>query len=195
MTKLPDVSPSPADGETLPLLRAYYAAARLKDLYRQGWLQSGVPAERCESVAAHTFGVALLALWLAPVHFPHLDLLKVVQMALIHDLGEAFVGDLTPADGVPAEEKHRREAQAVTRLLEGLPNAADLLALWQEYEAAETPEARLVRQLDRLEMGLQAAGYQSAGLLADAAPFYASAGQTLQDAPLQDILRRARQLA
>ncbi len=190
MSDLPEVSP---DG--LPVLRAYCAAARLKGLYRQGWLQSGVPAERCESVAAHTFGVALLALWLVPAHYPHLGLLKVVQMALIHDLGEAFVGDLTPADGVPAAEKHRREARAVARLLDGLPNAADLLALWQEYEAGETPEARLVRQLDRLEMGLQAAGYRGAGLLADAAPFYASAEQTLQDAPLQDLLRRARQTA
>lgn len=51
------------------LVQAYRHANQLKRLYRQGWLQHGVPPERCESVAAHTFGVALLALWIAPQYY------------------------------------------------------------------------------------------------------------------------------
>ncbi|GAB4528942.1 MAG: hypothetical protein Fur0018_15290 [Anaerolineales bacterium] len=174
-----------------PLIHAYYAANQLKRLYRQGWLQHGVPPERCESVAAHTFGVALLALWLIPEHYPHLDLLKAVQMALIHDLGEAFVGDLTPRDGVSSAEKHRREAEAIARLLEGLPNAAPLFALWQEYEASETPEAQLIHQLDRLEMGLQASVYAREGALQTPDTFYTSAADALHDSPLQTLLDSA----
>ncbi len=169
------------------LVQAYWHANQLKRLYRQGWLQHGVPPEHCESVAAHTFGVALLALWIAPQYYPHLDLLKIIQMALIHDLGEAFVGDLTPADGVSAAEKHRRESQAIARLLEGLPNAEALFALWQEYEANQSPEARLVRQLDRLEMGLQAEIYHQQEHI-DPADFLTSAAAALHDAPLQAIL-------
>ncbi|RMF46133.1 MAG: HD domain-containing protein, partial [Anaerolineae bacterium] len=122
---------------------------------------------------------------------PHLDLLKAVQMALIHDLGEAFVGDLTPQDGIAPAEKHRREAEAVARLLEGLPNAAELFALWQEYEACETPEAQLIRQLDRLEMGLQASVYAREGLLRTPGTFYASAANALHDAPLTSLLDSA----
>lgn len=192
MTFPPNFAALLTDDDAPPVVRAYYAAAGLKRLYRQGWLQHGVPPERCESVAAHTFGVALLALWIVPAHYPRLDLLKTVQMALIHDLGEAFVGDLTPRDGLAPDEKHRREAVAVARLLEGLPNAAELLALWQEYEAGETPEARLVRQLDRLEMGLQASVYAREGVLQTPGTFYESAANALHDAPLQEVLNAVR---
>ena len=72
-------------GEALsPLIEAYVEVNHLKQLYRRGWLQRGIPAERCESVAEHSFGVAVLSLFLLDAHFPTLDRIKVLQMALLH---------------------------------------------------------------------------------------------------------------
>ena len=142
--------------------------------WRQGWLRRGIPERRCESVAEHSFGVAVLALFLVDAHFPELDRDKVLRLALLHDFGEIYAGDLTPGDAISSEEKHEREATAVAQVLGKLPNGAEYTALWQEYETGATPEAQLVRQVDRLEMGLQASVYERQGL-ADLSEFYASA--------------------
>jgi putative hydrolase of HD superfamily len=143
-----------------PLIRACFEWSHLKQLYRQGWLRRGIPPERCESVAEHTFGVAMLALFLADTSHADLDPLKVLRIALLHDLGEVYAGDLTPGDAVDPEEKHALEEQSVIRVLSKLPQGPGYIALWQEYEQGASPEARLVRQVDRLEMALQAALYE-----------------------------------
>lgn len=140
-------------------LRFYYQFNHLKNLFRQGWLQAGVPKERCESVAEHCFGVALLSMLLADAHFPELDLQRVMRMALVHDLGEIYAGDLTPQDGVDPQEKRRLESAAIERLFAGMPAGEEYIALWREYEHGGSAEAAFVRQVDRLEMGLQASIY------------------------------------
>jgi putative hydrolase of HD superfamily len=155
------------------LLRAYLELNQLKQLYRQGWLQRGLPAERCESVAEHSFGVAALALLVADALFPGFDRERLLRMALLHDFGEIHAGDLTPADGVPTEEKRRRERASVERVLAELPAGDEYVALWREYEEGASAEARLLRQLDRLEMGLQALVYEGQGE-ADMAEFHAT---------------------
>jgi putative hydrolase of HD superfamily len=160
-------------GRVSPLVEAYLEFCHLKQLYRQGWLRRGVPKQRCESVAEHSFGVAVLALFLVDAHFSELDREKVLRLALLHDFGEIYAGDLMPSDRVSPEEKHRREAEAVAQVLGKLPDGGEYVALWAEYEAGTTPEARLVRQVDRLEMGLQALVYERQGL-ADLTEFYAS---------------------
>ena len=86
---------------------------QLKQLYRQGWLKRGVPPERCESVAEHTLGVAVLVMLLADTRFPELDAQKVLRMALLHDFGEIDAGDFTPIDGISLQEKHRLEKESV----------------------------------------------------------------------------------
>lgn len=149
--------PNPAAG---PLIQAYFELNHLKQLYRQGWLRRAISPAQCESVAEHTFGVALLALFLADSHFPALDPLKLVRMALLHDLGEIYAGDMTPADNVPAAEKHRLEAESVQRVLGKLPHAQTYLALWDEFEQGQSAEAQVIKQLDRLEMALQAVVYE-----------------------------------
>ena len=126
-------------------------ALALKELDRSGWRRVGL--EPVESVAAHSWGVAWLALSLCP---PSLDRGRVLALAVLHDLPEVRVGDLTPHDGVSSAEKHRREAEAAGDLLAPLPHLA---VLWSEYAAQESPEARFVRQLDRLDMALQALRY------------------------------------
>ncbi len=145
------------DKDVSAFLEAWFEITHLKQLYRQGWLGRGVGAERCESVADHSFAVALLVLLLAEASFPGLDREKLLRLALLHDLDEIHAGDLTPADGVTAREKSERERRSVVRTLGKLPGGAGYVELWEEYERQTTPEARLVRQVDRLEMALQAA--------------------------------------
>ncbi len=177
--------------QVAPLIEAYFEFNHLKQLYRQGWLQCGVPHARCESVAEHTFSVAVLALLLAENGGPDLDLSKVLRMALLHDFGEIYVGDLTPADGVDRNEKQRLERCAIQRVFEKLPRGADYIALWEEYEHGASPEAQFVRQLDRLEMVLQASVYEHQGL-ADLGEFFISVERALNAPELQSIVRELK---
>jgi len=142
------------------LLRFFHAAGRLKETARAGWKLRGI--DRPESVADHSFRLALLALVLAPRADPPVDLHRCVAMALVHDLAESIVGDITPYDGVSAEEKRRREEEAM-RSLDSLAGGAGVLELWAEYDAAATAEARFVKELDKLETAMQAAEYAGAG--------------------------------
>jgi putative hydrolase of HD superfamily len=108
-------------------------------------------------------------------------------MALLHDLGEVYAGDIIPGDGVSNEEKHQREAEAVRHILSRLPDGQRHIDLWDEFEAGISAEARFVRQIDRLEMGLQAAVYQRQGLF-DGNEFFISARQALSDPRLAAFL-------
>lgn len=170
-----------------PLIEAYFELNQLKQLYRQGWLRAGLPRERCESVAEHSYGMALLCLFLADAYFPQADASKVVRIALLHDLGEAYAGDITPHDAVSREEKRERERRAVERILGKLPRGAEYLALWEEYENGTSFEARLVRQVDRLEMGLQATIYEHQGA-GDLSQFFTSVHKALETPELKAVL-------
>jgi putative hydrolase of HD superfamily len=170
-----------------PVVRAYFELCQLKQLFRQGWLKRGVGREHCESVAEHSFGVAVLALWLADAYFPALNTEKVLRMALLHDFGEIYAGDIIPGDDVSVEDKHAREEASVARVLGKLPSAKTYLELWAEFERGDTPEARFVRQVDRLEMGFQAAVYESQGQ-GGMDEFFASARRALADPVLIEIL-------
>lgn len=174
-----------------PLVGAYLSASQLKQLYRQGWLRRGIPPAQCESVADHTYGVVLLVLLLVDACYPELDRAKALQLALLHDLGEVYAGDLTPADGVPAGAKHDRERASLVRVLGELDQGEEYIALWEEYERGDTPEARLVREVDRLEMGLQAFAYERRGE-ADLSEFYASVEEALT---LPELVRLFHEVA
>jgi putative hydrolase of HD superfamily len=124
------------------------AAAALKDTPRCSWTADG----RRESVAEHSWRLALSALALAP-RFPGLDMGRVIGLCLVHDLGEAISGDIpaplqTPDDGRLARE--RADFAAVIAPLDPAAQAP-LSALWEEYAAGLTPEARLARALDKIE--------------------------------------------
>jgi putative hydrolase of HD superfamily len=111
----------------------------------------------------------------------------IVRMALLHDLGEVYAGDIIPSDRVSESEKHQREAEAVRKILSRLPDGQGTIQLWDEFEAGLSPEARFVRQIDRLEMGLQAAVYQRQGLIAGD-EFFDSARQATVDPDLAVLL-------
>ncbi|KAG8900404.1 hypothetical protein FRC01_010152 [Tulasnella sp. 417] len=95
-----------------------------------------------------------------------LDVGKCVLLAVVHDLAEAQVGDIAPSDGISKQEKRRLEAAAmdniVNDMLGGGVAAQKIRALWDEYEAQETAEARFVKDLDLFEMALQATEYEKA---------------------------------
>ena len=139
------------------VLRFLRTAGHLKETARAGWGLRGVGEP--ESVADHSFGVALLALVLSRSADPPLDRELCVGVALVHDLAESLVGDITPYDGISTGEKHRREREAMERLVAMLGDD-EVLRLWEEYGAAATPEARFVKDLDKLETVLQAAEYE-----------------------------------
>ena len=134
-------------------------ARGLKTTPRTGWVHRGVRGP--ESVADHSWRVALMAL-VGAEGTSGLDTARAVQIALVHDLAEAIVGDIAPGDGVPAEEKHRREAAAMEQLRGVLGGCAGerVRALWDEYEAGASQEARFVKDMDKLEMILQAREYE-----------------------------------
>ena len=119
----------------------------LKDILRTGWVRAGVNSP--ESVAAHSWGMSVLAMHLCP---EDLDRTRVIEMCLVHDLPEVEVGDLTPHDdtSTKAADEHR----AMTRL------APQWLGLFEEYEAQETEEAKFVKYLDKLDMALMARIYE-----------------------------------
>jgi putative hydrolase of HD superfamily len=140
---------------TLNFLRQ---AERLKTVTRSAYTTTC----KQESVAEHTWRVALMAALLGP-QFPDVDQHRLIRMCLIHDLGEAIGGD------IPAPEQARRRAAGETEgksaaerrdletLVAPLPTGLrdDLIALWDEYEAAVTPTARVAKALDKLETILQ----------------------------------------
>jgi len=146
-------------------------AATLKRMPRTGWGMRGVP--NVESVAEHSFGTALVALALAEALAAEpgseqggpLDLEQVLIMALLHDLAEVRLTDL-PVSAVrliPPEVKSQAEAAAINDLLAPLPAAGRLAALWQAFEGGSSPEGRLVRDADKLEMMVQCLRYEQAG--------------------------------
>ena len=170
------------------LLKTGLEFLHLKQLYRQGWLRAGISRARCESVAEHTLGVALLALFAADAHFPKINRAKLLRMALVHDFGEVYAGDIIPSDGMPPARKHKLEKDSVRRVLGRLPKGREYLSLWMEFEEGKTPEARLLRELDRLEMALQACAYEREGL-ADLSRFFESADKAVTSPALRNLLR------
>ena len=189
-------APMPADflesGSATPLIETWYEIIQLKHLFRQGWIQRGIDPDNCETVAEHTFGNAMLCLMLAP-RYPELDMLRVLQMALIHDVGEAYVGDITPTDKVAPEAKKAMEADAMDKIFTKLPGGQDLIAIWQEYEAQDSPEAKFVKQIDRLEFAFQASVYEHQDRI-DGTDFYESVARQLKDEALKNELQALRNL-
>ncbi len=138
-------------------------AGKLKELKRTGWVESSVPEP--ESVADHSYRVALLAMTLSDMK--GLDTLKTVRMALLHDLAESKTGDLTPRQ--KQGDHGKLESDAIMDILSTLPEKVSQLYshTWDEYQANETPEAKLVHNADKIEMLIQAKEYESEGAKLD----------------------------
>jgi len=127
---------------------------KLKEVPRTGWQIYSVADP--ETVTDHAFRVAVMAL-----HYCKENTLRCVGMALVHDLPEVITGDIAVRNkkqdqDVTDEEKRRLEQAAAKQLFEKQPELYDL---WLEYDENKTPEAKLVHDLDKVEMVLQALEY------------------------------------
>lgn len=167
-------------------------ALALKDQMRRGWQRIGIA--RPESVADHTWGVALLAIAAAEER-PNLDRARLLELAITHDLAEATLGDLIPGEYAHKGEKIARERRALEDLVDTLPLPlrGRLLARFEELATNATPEAQLIHQLDKLEMALQAARYHSQGRpRSDMEGFFESAASGISDPKLAQALEKLR---
>ena len=128
------------------------AAEQLKSTLRSGYTAQGRP----ESTAEHTWRLCLMAM-LFEDDYPGIDHHRLLKLCIIHDLGEALHGDIPAIHQNTAVDKSVEERRHFLELLTPLPadKQRDLLDLWDEYNAAVTPEARLAKAFDKLETVLQ----------------------------------------
>ena len=143
-----DTTPDELDA----ILEFLRSAERLKTVTRSGWTSLG----HQESVAEHTWRLALMAMLLYG-RTPGVDLARLLQMCLVHDLGEAIGGDIPAPQQAGSMGKAALERADLADLLAPLPERLrdEVTGLWDEYEAAETVEARIAKGLDKLETILQ----------------------------------------
>ena len=136
--------------EATALLQALHTAERLKDATRHCYTSEG----RHESVAEHSWRISLMAYWISD-EFPEADMNKVLRMCLIHDLGEAFTGDIPTFLKTSSDEKREDEllAEWVSTLPE--PFRGEMASLYKEMSERKTLEARIFKALDSLEALIQ----------------------------------------
>ena len=121
-------------------------AGRLKDTTRHCY----TPGGRHESVAEHSWRITLMAYWISD-EFPEANLEKLLNMCLIHDLGEAFTGDIPSFEKTEVNEE--REAELLFKWMKSLPEpfATEMMELYREMEERKTLEARIYKALDNME--------------------------------------------
>ncbi|RMG33743.1 MAG: HD family hydrolase [Methanobacteriota archaeon] len=139
---------------------------RLKSIRRTGWVETNI--RNPESVADHSFNVAILALLLGDEE--NVDRTKVLKMALVHDLAEAIIGDMVWQRGQFVDVKLKKEKdvlemQAIEEILNSIDDKVtksrfkEIRDLMQEYIEQNSIESQLVKELDKLEMCIQALAY------------------------------------
>lgn len=154
----------PSSGSALPV-QFFHLLERLKTTKREGWRRFGIV--HGESIADHMYRMSIITM-LAPASLSsRLDIPRCTKMALIHDMAESLVGDITPVDGVAKEEKNRRESTTMDYVCKDLLgnvggglSGEEVRRIWQEYEDSETPESQFVHDVDKLELMLQMLEYE-----------------------------------
>eukprot|EP01083_Nonionella_stella_P073210 197785_1 len=149
------------------LLDFFLLVGKLKTTKRTGWVNHNVNLP--ESIADHMYRMSIMAMVVGGEHSKDhsLDTARLVKMALVHDLAESLVGDITPTEvsGVTKEDKHKLEFDAINKIcgemLDNSETALEILELWKDYESGESPEAVLAKDLDKFEMILQAHEYET----------------------------------
>ncbi|MGD9711582.1 MAG: HD domain-containing protein [Thermomicrobiales bacterium] len=198
------------------LLAFVRAVGDLKKVPRTGWLDRGVSPEEVESVADHSWRVALMS-WLLSADVEGLDRQRVLLLGLLHDLAEAVTGDVPPYDpaDLPAADdpersrsfEHRQiisderkrakqeaEDAATAGLIANLPLSVkeEIQSLWTEMTDRQTPEARFVKEIDRLETFLQSREYLEHYPGLPVRSFLLEVEETLETPVLRDVRDAAR---
>lgn len=144
MTGLPAISPERMNS----VLSFLDEANRLKDTLRSG----RTPQGRQESTAEHSWRLCLLAILLAG-ELKDVDLLKLLKICIVHDLGEAISGDVPATEQRAGDDRAERERADLLTLCAPLPEdlRTEIVSLWDEYAQAASPEAIMAKGLDKIE--------------------------------------------
>ena len=159
----------------------------LKTIHRQGWkenLQINYP----ESVADHSYSVSIMSMILADLE--GLNTEKIIKMALLHDLAESIIGDITPGS-MKNDDKITKENHAMKKILMNLPSEIrkSYFKIWDEYQNNSSKESSLLHDIDKLEMAFQAKFYQKSGISKEKlVTFYDTAKMGIKNKNLRNIL-------
>ena len=147
-----DLNPLPDEigGRLRAQLEFIAEADKLKTILRASPLAA---ADRRENDAEHSWHLALMVLLLAEYADEPIDVGHAIKLVIIHDMVEIYAGDSPVFDAAAVVDQVEREIAAAERLFTMLPSdqAGEIRALWDEFEAAQTPEARFCKAMDRLE--------------------------------------------
>lgn len=143
--------------KTKSILKFLLETIKLKKVKRAGWVDK-LKVKNGESVADHTYSAALMGMIISELK--GLDTEKVIKMLLLHDLAEIIIGDLPPE-----KQEKEKEKIAMEKILSILPKnlQREYTELWLEFEDQMSEEGKLAKQIDKLEMGLQAYVYEKEG--------------------------------
>lgn len=144
------------------VINYYVICNKLKNIIRTGWKDWNVKKERLESVAEHIFGTQMLAIAMKSEYQYDVDIMKVIFMLAIHELGETIIGDLTQFQ-ISKEEKIKIEHDAVKEILSNLLEKKQIEELFLEFDSHKTKEAIFAYQCDKLECDLQSKLYDEEG--------------------------------
>lgn len=144
------------------VIKYYVLCNQLKNVIRTGWKEWHVKKERLESVAEHIFGVQMLAIAMKSEYQYNIDIMKVILMLAIHELGETIIGYLTQFE-ISKEEKEKIEHAAVHKILGSLLDGNLIEELFLEFDSHQTKESLFAYQCDKLECDLQSKLYDEEG--------------------------------
>ena len=141
-------------GREEKVINYYCLCNKLKNTIRTGWKKWNVQRNRIESVAEHIFGTQMLAIAMKSEYQYDVDIMKVIYMLAIHELGEIIINDLTPFD-ISIKKKEEIEHKAVHDILKELIDGEEIEKLFLEFDAHQTKESIFAFQCDKLECDLQ----------------------------------------
>ena len=159
----------------------------LKTIPRQGW-KNKLEINNPESVADHSYSTTVMSMILSDLE--GLNTEKIIKMALLHDLAESIIGDITPGD-MKDDEKTSKENQAMKEILENLPDkiTETYFEIWNDYQNNSSRESNLLHDIDKLEMAFQAKFYQENGIARKKLlTFFHTANAEIKDKNLRNIL-------
>ena len=161
-------------------------SANLKNIPRQGWIEK-LSLDNSESVADHTYSMTMISMIISDLE--NYDSEKMLKMSLLHDLSESEIGDFTP-EQIDSKKKIQLENDAFKKIMETLPEkiTKDYQKLWDEYQENNSQEAKIIHQIDKLEMVIQAKGYENKGHSKEKlTPFYDSAKKEITNPKLKEL--------
>jgi len=171
------------------ILDFFKTAANLKKISRQGWIDK-LSLENPESVADHSYSMAVISMVISDLENYNSE--KIIKMVLLHDLAESKIGDYTP-EQLSNEKKNKLENNAFNEIIKNLPDLIKLqyLQIWQEYQENTSLESKLVHQIDKLEMVLQAKIYEKDGHSKEKLEsFFESAKIDITDPKLKELFTK-----